>query len=377
MSLKSSEIHNCSWSISTVLESPLISSSSCCQAYFPPTVRPMNRLWELILKIFLHSPELNGSIFFSMHLLWMTKKIHHFLRYFKIGKQYFTDSESVQVLFPKGTVLGEEPAGATYFGFDRLWPTAFPTLATTYFGHSQKFSRVRRGIGGVARGNGGGEGRGGQGWGAEGVAEMVGNQKGGGPNPEKGRGQEGWGTFSHPHFNSFFLSLWRSSRGILVVFWSVETSNVLVFAWPRPTLATVSRAFSRVRREMRGVGRGNGGGEGGSKVGGAEGWGPKGGGGAKGWSKCATSPATCRPPGFDRTAWGRKQAHLRSRPTKTPPKFHEKTPGERKKEWKWEWEKEKKARNFWRSGGERSGAKIGPNWPSFLLWPKSAWPWPK
>ena len=43
-----------------------------------------------------------------------------------------------------------------------------------------------------------------------------------------------------PHFHSFFLppgifsclssSLWGSSRGILVVFWSVGTSNVLVFA---------------------------------------------------------------------------------------------------------------------------------------------------
>ena len=28
----------------------------------------------------------------------------------------------------------------------------------------------------------------------------------------------------------FFVSLWVSSRGILVVFWSVGTSNVLVFA---------------------------------------------------------------------------------------------------------------------------------------------------
>ena len=36
-------------------------------------------------------------------------------------------------------------------------------------------------------------------------------------------------SFSHSHFHSFF-SLWGSSRGILVVFRSVGTSNVLVFA---------------------------------------------------------------------------------------------------------------------------------------------------
>ena len=88
MSLRSSEIHNCSWRISTVLEYVLISSSSC-QAYFPLTVRPMRRVWELILKVFFDSPEMNCSIFFSMHMLWMTKKIHHFLRYFKIGEWIF------------------------------------------------------------------------------------------------------------------------------------------------------------------------------------------------------------------------------------------------------------------------------------------------
>ena len=57
MSLKSSEINHCSWSISAVLESSFI-SSSCCQACFPSTVRPMNRMWELVLKIFVHSPEM-------------------------------------------------------------------------------------------------------------------------------------------------------------------------------------------------------------------------------------------------------------------------------------------------------------------------------
>ena len=41
----------------------------------------MSRLWELILKIFLHSPEMDRSVCFSMHLLWMTEKIDYFLRY--------------------------------------------------------------------------------------------------------------------------------------------------------------------------------------------------------------------------------------------------------------------------------------------------------
>ena len=49
----------------------------------------MNRLWELILKIFLHSPEMNRSVFFSMYLLWMTKKINYFLRYFVFGERIF------------------------------------------------------------------------------------------------------------------------------------------------------------------------------------------------------------------------------------------------------------------------------------------------
>ena len=78
MSLKSSEKNNCSWIISTVLE-PSFYSSSCCQTCFPSIVRPTNRLCEWILKILLYSPEMNHSIFFSMHLLWMTKKIDYFL----------------------------------------------------------------------------------------------------------------------------------------------------------------------------------------------------------------------------------------------------------------------------------------------------------
>ena len=51
-------------------------------------------------------------------------------------------------------------SGATYFGHDRLWPTTFPILATTCFGHGVTdfghdqfwaFSRVRKGMGRVGR----------------------------------------------------------------------------------------------------------------------------------------------------------------------------------------------------------------------------------
>ena len=87
MSLKSSEIHNCSRGITTVQESFLISSSS--QACFPLAIRPMRRRQQLFLKIFLNSPELICSILFSLHMLWMTKKIHYFLRHFIIGKRIF------------------------------------------------------------------------------------------------------------------------------------------------------------------------------------------------------------------------------------------------------------------------------------------------
>ena len=36
--------------------------------------RPRRGMQEIFLEIFLNSPELNGSIFFSMHMLWMKKK---------------------------------------------------------------------------------------------------------------------------------------------------------------------------------------------------------------------------------------------------------------------------------------------------------------
>ena len=73
---------------------------------------------------------------------------------------------------------------------------------------------------------------------------------------------------------------------------------------------------------------------------------------APSFEKKHTHTTQHRPPGFHRTTRGRKQAHLRSQPTKTRPKFHEKTsrrekkrheniPRE-KKRMKWRREKKKK-----------------------------------
>ena len=79
MSLKSSEINDYSRNISAVLISPF-RSSSCCQACFPTIVRPIRNLWKLTLKMFFNSPELNRSVFFSLYLLRMSKKMDYFLR---------------------------------------------------------------------------------------------------------------------------------------------------------------------------------------------------------------------------------------------------------------------------------------------------------
>ena len=79
MSLKSSEINNYSRNVSAVLVSLI--RSSCCQARFSTIVRPRSIFfWELILKMFFCSPELNCSIIFSLFFLRMSKKMDYFLR---------------------------------------------------------------------------------------------------------------------------------------------------------------------------------------------------------------------------------------------------------------------------------------------------------
>ena len=92
---------NNSWIISTILESPFC-SSSCCQAYFPSIVRPMNRLWELVLKSFFYSPEMNRSILFSMYLLRMTKKI---ITFFEIS---YAERECFPVQYQSNALCSSE-----------------------------------------------------------------------------------------------------------------------------------------------------------------------------------------------------------------------------------------------------------------------------
>ena len=81
--------------------------------------------WEWILKIFLYSPETKRSIFFSMYLLRMTKKMNYFLQYLVLGErenvslvQYRSNS-----FFPWERLL-VKPAGSLLcrfvFAFNRL-----------------------------------------------------------------------------------------------------------------------------------------------------------------------------------------------------------------------------------------------------------------
>ena len=122
MSLKSSEINDYSWRISTVLASPYC-SSSCCQAYLPSVVRPKKRLRELVLKIFFYSPEMNRSILFSMYLLRMRRRWITFFETSYAERECFPGSISTQFLLFIGTIVGGEPAGSLLcgiaFAFDR------------------------------------------------------------------------------------------------------------------------------------------------------------------------------------------------------------------------------------------------------------------
>ena len=139
MSLKSSEINNCCWIISTVLESSFY-SSSCCQACFPSIVRPMNRLWELILKIFSGSPEMKRSVFFSMHWLWMTKKKRYFFDTSYSEKEYFPGSISIQFLLSMGTILGEERASSLLCGFASAFDRHAKSFAFSFNAYSSSWS---------------------------------------------------------------------------------------------------------------------------------------------------------------------------------------------------------------------------------------------
>ena len=117
MSLKSSERNNCSWSISTVQESPF-RSSSCCQAYFPPTVRDQwidfenwFRRFSLILQNWT-APSSSRCTCCEWRRRYVT-----FFDTSKSEKEYFPGSMSIRFLLPMGTILGEEPAGSLLCGF--------------------------------------------------------------------------------------------------------------------------------------------------------------------------------------------------------------------------------------------------------------------
>ena len=140
MSLKSSEIHNCSWRISTVLESSLISSSSC-QARFPLVIRPMKAIQEILLKIFFSSPELNGSIFLlDTHVVSDEEdtSLSSILHNRRIIFPWFNISPSS--LLSMGTILGEEPAGSLLCGFALAFDRHAKSFASNFNAHSSSWT---------------------------------------------------------------------------------------------------------------------------------------------------------------------------------------------------------------------------------------------
>ena len=139
MSLKSSEIRNYPWDISAVLKSSFISSSSC-QVYLPSIVKSMRRVWELILTIFCNSPRMNYSIFFSMHMLWMTKKIRYFYRYLIIGERIFPWFNVIQFFLPIRTILGEESTDSLLCGFAFSFDRHAKSFASRFNAYSQSWS---------------------------------------------------------------------------------------------------------------------------------------------------------------------------------------------------------------------------------------------
>ena len=79
----------------------------------------MNRLWELALKIFFHSPEMNRPVFFSNACVvndeeeTLLSSIPHTRR----KNISLPGSMSIQFLLPMETILGEEPASSLLCGF--------------------------------------------------------------------------------------------------------------------------------------------------------------------------------------------------------------------------------------------------------------------
>ena len=79
MSLKSAEMNDWSQGIRAILKSSF-GSSACNQTNFPTIIGPILYLKMMVSKMEFCLAELNCSIFFSMQLLIVLKKIDHFLR---------------------------------------------------------------------------------------------------------------------------------------------------------------------------------------------------------------------------------------------------------------------------------------------------------
>ena len=147
-----------------------------------------------------------------------------------------------------------------------FWPR--PTLATTCFGHDLLWPRSVLGIFEAEEGGGAKKG-----WGPKPRkrvrARKVGGPKGKGPKFSSFffllpppfflfsslRGSSRVFFLSPGVFSCFFFSLWGSSRGILVVFWSVRTLKCACFRlrvvlWKPPT-ACRSPATNYINRRER------------------------------------------------------------------------------------------------------------------------------
>ena len=140
MTLKSSEIHDYSWRISTVLVSLLVSSSSC-HALLPLVVRPMRTIREMFLKILFNSPELNRSIIFSMYLDFHDEEDESISSICHNRRVNIPPgSTSVQILFPIGIVLVEEPAGSLLCGFALAFDRHAKSFASNFHAYSSSWT---------------------------------------------------------------------------------------------------------------------------------------------------------------------------------------------------------------------------------------------
>ena len=75
-----------------------------------------------------------------MHLLWMTKKIHHFLRYLVFRENISLVQVSILFLLSMRTILGEEPAGSLLCGFAFAFDRYAKSFALSFNANSSSWS---------------------------------------------------------------------------------------------------------------------------------------------------------------------------------------------------------------------------------------------